>query len=53
VTPFIRMEEIPNPDLGKSMATVFISVGFIDLVNNVAHAKAIDKIERVTSKNMC
>lgn len=46
VTPFIRLEELKSPDLPQPMRSVFISAGFIDLVNNVAHAKAIDKIEK-------
>ncbi len=46
VTPFVRLEEIKNPDDGQAMASVFISAGFIDLVNYVAHAKAIDKIQK-------
>ena len=43
-TPFVRLlyyKEEPNPIRG-----VWISAGFIDLVNNVAHAKAIDLKER-------
>ena len=45
-TPFIRLEEITDPEIGSPMAMVIISAGFIDLVNNVAHAKAIDAGER-------
>jgi hypothetical protein len=44
VTPFVRLlyyQEEPKPIRG-----VWISAGFIDLVNNVAHAKAIDRNER-------
>jgi len=44
VTPFIKLAEYPEQD--KPMRFVFVSVGFIDLMNNVAHAKAIDKIEK-------
>jgi hypothetical protein len=44
VTPFVRL--IEYPDEPKPMRAVFISVGFIDLVNNIAHAKAIDKIKK-------
>jgi hypothetical protein len=44
VTPFIKLEVYPD-DKGP-LALVFISVGFVDLVNNLAHAKAIDKIEK-------
>jgi hypothetical protein len=46
VTPFVRLEELTSPDFPAPMATVFISAGFIDLVNNVAHAKAIDKVQK-------
>ncbi len=46
VTPFVRLEELKSPELPNPMASIFISVGFIDLVNNVAHAKAIDRIEK-------
>ncbi len=46
VTPFVRLEEMTNPDTGEKTACVFVSAGFIDLVNNVAHAKAIDKVEK-------
>lgn len=44
VTPSVRLlflPEEPQPERG-----VWISAGFIDLVNNVAHAKAIDAKER-------
>ncbi|MEW6157031.1 MAG: hypothetical protein AB1813_06335, partial [Verrucomicrobiota bacterium] len=44
VTPFVRLEEYPDEQ--KPMPMVFISVGFIDLVNNLAHAKAIDLVEK-------
>src|ERR1051325_1677754 len=40
VTPFVRL--LFYPDDPKPIRGVWISVGFIDLVNNVAHAKAID-----------
>lgn len=40
VTPFVRM--LFYPDEPKPIRGVWISAGFIDLVNNVAHAKAID-----------
>jgi hypothetical protein len=42
--PFARLlyfDEKPRPVRG-----VWISAGFIDLVNNVAHAEAIDRVER-------
>ena len=45
-TPFIRVEENVDPEVGKPLGVVVISAGFIDLVNNVAHAKAIDRIEK-------
>lgn len=44
VTPSIRLlylPETPKPERG-----VWITAGFIDLVNNVAHAKAIDAKDR-------
>lgn len=44
VTPFVKLAE--QMEEGKPMRVVFVSVGFIDLMNNVAHAKAIDKIEK-------
>jgi hypothetical protein len=43
VTPFVRTIEYPEDP--KPLRAVFVSAGFIDLVNNVAHAKAIDQIE--------
>ena len=42
--PFATLEEVP--DEPKPQPKVVISQGFIDLVNRVAHAKAIDKIEK-------
>jgi hypothetical protein len=45
-TPFVRLEELKDPSLPAPTATVLVSAGFIDLVNNVAHAKAIDRIEK-------
>jgi hypothetical protein len=44
VTPFVKPVEYP--DEPKPLRAVFISAGFIDLVNYVAHAKAIDKIQK-------
>jgi hypothetical protein len=44
--PFVRTEELQLPDMARPMRMVFISVGFVELVNYVAHAKAIDKIEK-------
>src|SRR6478609_9660706 len=43
-TPFVRVASFP--DEPKPMREVLISAGFIDLVNNVAHAKAIDRKEK-------
>lgn len=42
--PFVlsRIEVIE----GKPRGTVYISMGFIDLVNNLAHAKAVDKLQK-------
>jgi hypothetical protein len=42
--PSIKLVEYD--DEPKPMRAVFISAGFIDLMNNVAHAKAIDPIEK-------
>jgi hypothetical protein len=44
VTPFVRL--LYYPDEPKPIRGVWISAGFIDLVNSVAHAKAIDRIEK-------
>ncbi len=44
VMPFVKTVEYP--DETKPLNIVFISVGFIDLMRNVAHAKAIDKVEK-------
>jgi hypothetical protein len=44
VTPFVRL--LYYSDEPKPIRGVWISAGFIDLVNNVAHAKAIDGKER-------
>lgn len=42
--PSVRLEELPDDP--KPLPQVVISQGFIDLINRVAHAKAIDKIEK-------
>ncbi len=46
VIPIVRLDEVVNPNTAQRMACVHVSSGFVDLVNNVAHAKAIDRIER-------
>jgi hypothetical protein len=46
MTPFVRLMYYPDGDGGKPLRGVWISAGFIDLVNHVAHAKAIDRIQR-------
>lgn len=46
LTPFARMMYYPDGDAGKPLRGVWVSAGFIDLVNHVAHAKAIDKIQK-------
>lgn len=47
MVPFVRMMYYPDGEAGgKPLRGVWISAGFIDLVNHVAHAKAIDKIQR-------
>jgi hypothetical protein len=43
VKPSIKPMEYP--DEKEPIRMVFISVGFLDLINHVAHAKAIDKID--------
>jgi hypothetical protein len=42
--PFVRI--LFAPDEPKPQRGVTISVGFVDLANHVAHAKAIDRIEK-------
>jgi hypothetical protein len=44
LTPSIKLEQFTEDN--KTLGFVFVSVGFIDLVNNVAHAKAIDSVEK-------
>jgi hypothetical protein len=44
LSPGIKLAEFTED--GHSLGFVFVSVGFIDLVNNVAHAKAIDSVEK-------
>jgi hypothetical protein len=39
VKPFVKLEEYP--DEKKPLPMIFISVGFVDLLNNISHAKAI------------
>lgn len=47
MTPFARMLYYPEGDGGgKPLRGVWISAGFIDLVNRVAHAKAIDTTQK-------
>jgi hypothetical protein len=49
LTPFTRMLYYPadsNEPGALPLRGVWISAGFIDLVNHVAHAKAIDKIQK-------
>lgn len=42
VSPAIKLAEFDEDN--NHLGFVFVTVGFIDLVNNVAHAKAIDKV---------
>jgi hypothetical protein len=42
--PFVKLEEFP--DEPKPLPIIVMSEGFFDLINNVAHAKAIDKIQK-------
>lgn len=46
VMPYLRSVEETYEGESKPMRMVFISVGFVDLVNYVAHAKAIDGEEK-------
>jgi hypothetical protein len=46
VTPFVRPVEVKYAGDPTPMRAVFVSAGFIDLVNNIAHAKAIDRIRK-------
>ncbi|MGV3774041.1 MAG: hypothetical protein ACO1QB_14165 [Verrucomicrobiales bacterium] len=46
MTPFARLLFYEYEDEPKPIRGVWISAGFIDLVNHVAHAKAIDTIEK-------
>jgi len=41
VMPFVKAIEFPK----SSLRLVVVSVGFLDLIHNVSHAKAIDRIE--------
>ncbi len=43
VRPFVKTVEYP--DENEPLRLVFVSVGFIDLMNHVSHAKAIDRIQ--------
>jgi hypothetical protein len=36
---------IPGADESKKLSQVFVSAGYVDLINHIAHAKAIDKIQ--------
>jgi hypothetical protein len=44
VAPFVKLIEYPGEE--RPLRFVFVSAGFIDLMNNVAHAKAIDTVAR-------
>ena len=44
--PFLLNRSAVDPADPKPRGVVWISMGFIDLVNNLAHAKAIEKIEK-------
>ena len=39
------MAFVETNDQNKTLCQVSISVGFVDLINHIAHAKAIDRIE--------
>jgi hypothetical protein len=40
-----ELAPVEKNDENKSLGQVFVSVGFVDLINHIAHAKAIDNIE--------
>lgn len=42
-TPYVRAESVKYEDEPNPINGVFISIGFVDLLNNLAHAKAIDE----------
>ncbi|MGB9603860.1 MAG: hypothetical protein ACPMAG_13835, partial [Limisphaerales bacterium] len=44
VMPFIRPVEYPGTN--APLRAVFVSAGFLDLMNLVAHAKAIDSVQK-------
>jgi len=44
--PYVLARTVADPAEPKPRGVVYISMGFIDLVNNLAHAKAIDKIQK-------
>ncbi len=44
VKPFVKLEEYA--DEKKPMPVIFISLGFVDLINNLSHAKAISLKEK-------
>jgi hypothetical protein len=44
VKPFVKLEEFP--DEKKPLPMIFISLGFVDLINNLGHAMAIGESEK-------
>lgn len=44
--PYVLARTVVDPAEPKPRGVVHISMGFIDLVNNLAHAKAIDRIQK-------
>ena len=44
--PYVRSVEERHPDYPEPVRRVLLSAGFVDLMNNVAHAKAIDTFEK-------
>ena len=46
VMPYLRSVEEKYADYPKPMRMAFISVGFVDLINYVGHAQAIDEIQK-------
>jgi hypothetical protein len=43
IKPYVRSGEFMHD--GKSLKVVYVSAGFMDLIRNIAHAKAIDAVE--------
>ena len=46
VMPYVKPMEVKYDDDPQPIRGVFVSAGFVDLVNFVAHAKAIDRLDK-------